>query len=528
MQHAIQPKRKRSDAGVIAAVAAVGILIVLAAFIVIPRLNETVTPDEPPYWPTEGWQTALPETQGIDSDQLADAILSWREQDIPIHSLMLIRNGYVVADASFYPYDGQAAHDVASITKSVMTTLIAIAADQGLLSLDDTMVSFFPDRPIANLDAQKEAITVRHLVGMTSGLDCVPDRLPNNSVGAMFGSPDFVQYVLDLPMAWEPGSHFDYCSAAFQPLSAILQQATGMTAYEFARQNLFEPMGIEDVAWGSDPQGYFNGYADLSLHPRDMAKIGLLFLQKGQWEGQQIVSREWAETATAAHMSSAEQSPNPYGYGWWVDAEKEGVYFAGGRLGQYITIYPDRNMILVTTGGGFDIAQIEASLLAALIDEKNPLPANPEGVARLEAAITDVPQPPAAQPAPPLPDLARTLTGQTYALDPNPLGLGSVTFEFDDSAEVVVTLGAGDGSGMTVPISIGLDGLYRFSSVLGDGRPVGLRGQWSDPQTFVVEYNGAIANQHLEVRFHFQADEVEVTYTDIVNQTSTQFEGRLP
>lgn len=526
MDHVITPKKKGNRAGVIAGIAAIGLLMVLVALVIFPRFSEAVVPAEPPYWPTDGWRTALPETQGIDSDQLAEAMLAWREQAIPIHSLLLIRNGYVVADAAFYPYDGQAAHDVASITKSVLTTLIGIAADRGQLSLDDKVVSFFPDRTIANRDARKEAITLRHLASMSSGLNCIPDDAANNSVGAMYASPDFVQFVLDLPMAWEPGGHFAYCSPAIHPLSAVLQQTTGLTALEFARQNLFEPLGIDEVTWGSDPQGVNNGWADLSLHPEDMAKIGLLFLQKGQWAGQPIVSGQWVEAATAPQMTPADETTNPYGYGWWVDADREGVYFAGGRLGQYIIVYPEWNTILVTTGGGFDIEQIEESLLAALVDVEEPLPDNPEGVARLQAAVDGVAQPPEAAPVPPLPDVARTISGQPYAIGPNPLGLGTLTFEFDDSAEALVHFGSPAGD-QSIDIPIGLDGRYRFTTLLGDGRPVGIRGHWADPQTFILEYNGVAANQHTEAEFVFQGDGVDVTLSDLVNGTAAQFSGQL-
>lgn len=527
MEHAVSPKRKRNNAGAIVAVMVVGIVVVLAAFVVIPRLDRAVRPDEPPYWPTDGWQTSSPETQGIDSAKLAQAMLSWQEQDIPIHSLMLIRNGYKVADATFYPYDGQSAHDVASVTKSVMSILIGIAVDQGKLSLDDKMVSFFPDRTIANLDARKEAITVRHLVGMSSGLDCLIDGQENNTVMAMFASADFAQFALDRPMSSEPGSQFFYCSSAFHLLSPILQQATGMTALEFAQQNLFEPLGIEDTPWPTDPQGYNIGFGSISLHPQDMAKLGLLFLQKGQWEGEQIVSRDWVEEATSAQMNAPDQAPNPYGYGWWADADRKGAFFAGGRLGQYIMVYPEWDMILVTTGGGFEIEQIEESLLSIFNDMENQLPANPEGVARLEAAIATVAQPPVAQPIPPLPDMARTLSGRTYFFEPNPLGLASLAFEFDDSAAPTAHIGPAADGDQSLPISVGLDGTYHFTTVIGDGRPVGLRGNWIDSQTFVLDYVGAVSNEHMQIHLLFQGDEVNVTINDLVNGTEAQFGGHL-
>jgi len=516
-------KKKRIDARIIAGILALGIVVVLVIFVVIPRLGGTANPPAPDYWPTEAWQSSPPEAQGIDSALLADALLAWHQQNVQIHSLLVVRNGYMVADATFYPYDGQTIHDVASVTKSVMTTLIGIAADQGKLDLDDKMVSFFPDRAIANLDARKEAITVRHLVSMTSGLQCVRDGMEGSTIIEMERRPDYVQFALDLPVAYEPGSQFVYCSPAISLLSPILQQATGMSTLAFARQYLFEPLGIGDVLWETDPQGYYVGHGDLSLHPHDMAKLGLLFLQQGQWEDKQIVSRRWVKEASTA-QSETPSEEDPYGYGWWLTPDLEGVYRADGRNGQYIYILPRWNMLLVTTGGGFDIEEIGESLLGIIGEMEETLPANPAGVARLEEATAAIAQPPAAGPVAPLPDIAQAVSGQTYVFEPNLVGLEIVAFDFDNSAEATGHVKVAGEPIAAMPI--GLDGVYRFR--FDDvGRLVAIRGTWTDPQTFVLEHNSVTANDQLVLQFHFQGDRVEVTVSDAYSGTGPKFEGRL-
>jgi CubicO group peptidase (beta-lactamase class C family) len=514
---------KKANARLIVGVLASGIVAVLVAFVIIPRLGGMARPPAPDYWPTEVWQSSTPEAQGIDSALLADALLTWREQNVQIHSLQIIRNGYMVTDATFYPYDGQTVHDVASATKSVMTTLIGIAVDQGKLKLDDKMVSFFPDRTIANLDARKEDITVRHLVSMTSGLQCVRDGTEGDTTLEMHRSPDYVQFALDLPVAYEPGSQFVYCSPAISLLSPILQQATGMSTLEFARQYLFEPLGIHDVLWETDPQGYYAGHGDLSLHPHDMAKLGLLFLQEGRWEDRQVISRLWVKEARTAQsvMPSEEDS---YGYGWWLAPDLEGVYRAEGRNGQYIYILPGWNMILVTTGGGFEIGEIAEPILEIIGAMEETLPDNPAGVTRLEEAAAVIAQPPAASPVAPLPEIARIISGQTYVFESNLLGLESVTFAFDDSIE-----GNGDvkaANNTTIPLSIGLDGVYRFrfDEV---GRLVAARGSWTDAETFVLEYNNVTGNDQFVLRFHFQGDRVEGTLSDAYFGSGPKFEGLL-
>jgi CubicO group peptidase (beta-lactamase class C family) len=292
------------------------LIAALLAFLFLSRLRDSVPGTAPSSWPTQNWQRSAPEAQGIDSAKLAAGLLAIREQGIDIHSLLIVRNGSMLVDASFYPYDGSTVHDLASVTKSIMPALVAIAAAQGKLSLDAPMLSFFPDRTVANRDARKERITVRHLASMSSGLECTAER-DEATLQEMLASPDWVQFVLDRRAVYEPGTRFVYCSPAIHLLSPILQQATGTTALAFARQYLFAPLGIKDALWESDPQGFNDGWADLYLHPHDMAKIGYLWLNGGVWEGKQIVPREWVESSVRVQMAETGDD-DKYGYGWGI------------------------------------------------------------------------------------------------------------------------------------------------------------------------------------------------------------------
>jgi CubicO group peptidase (beta-lactamase class C family) len=493
------------------------IVVVIAGTALAWRVLAPAAPAAP--WPTAGWPTSPPEAQGLDSDKLAELVLAIRERNIAVHRLLIVRNGYLVADATFYPYDGQAPHNVASVTKSLMTTLIGIAVDQGKLDLDDTLLSFFPDRAIANRDARKETITVRHLVSMSSGLDCTAEA-DERTLREMVASPDWVQFSLDRRAAWAPGSRFVYCSPAIHLLSPILQQATGMMALEFARQYLFAPLGFGEVLWPQDPQGYYDGWADVSMQAQDMAKLGLLFLNHGQWDGKQIVSRQWVEAATQAQMATDD---DPYGYGWWIEPAVKGGFRADGRGGQHIFVLPEWDMILVSTGGGFEMDEIAEGLRASFADFERPLPANPEGVARLEAALAAARQAPAPGPVAPLPEIARAISGQTYVFDPNPAALDSITITFDGSAEaqfVSVSNGRVLSSG-----PIGLDGVYRFSPG-PDGRPLAHRGAWIDPQTFFLEYDGITNNDHSLFEFRFEGEQVTAKVQETAHDVGAQFVGR--
>ena len=471
-------------------------------------------------WPTAGWRTSTPEEQGIDSAKLAEGLLAIRQHGLNIHSLLVVRNGVVALDAYFYPYEGKTVHEQASVTKSIMTTLIAIAADRGKLKLDDPLLSFFPERNVANRDAAKERTTVRHLASMSAGLDCTSAN-DEQTLDEMERSQDFVQFTLDRKMISEPGTQFVYCSPGMHLLSAILQKATGMTALEFARQNLFKPLGIQDVIWPTDAQGFNHGWSSIRLHPHDTAKIGFLWLNHGQWDGKQIVSRAWVENSVKIQIKTGRD--DDYGYGWWITGE-EGEYAAIGRGGQRIQVWPAINTILVMTGGGVDIDDIEPFFEPAFADLSKPLPANPSAVARLETTLTAILQPPAPKPVAPLPAIAKEVSGKTFVFEPNPLEIEKLSLGFVDSAEAILQIKHSDGEMTSWPV--GLDGVYRMSA--GEyNLPQGLRGEWVDDQTFACEYDNIANNDHIMLRLRFAGDLLVIESHETAHELGVRIEGRV-
>jgi CubicO group peptidase (beta-lactamase class C family) len=497
----------------------------LAASLMAPACASKVPQIEvplPSYWPTQGWQTSTPEAQGFDSAKLAEGLQAMRDQGINIHSLTIIRNDKMILDAYFYPYDGSTYHEIASVTKSVLTTLIGIAADQGKLSLDDRLVSFFPDRTIANRGFWKNRITVGELASMTSGLDCISAN-DEQTLREMGGTPDWVQFTLDLKVTHIPGSHFEYCSPGMHVLSAILQQATGMTAAEFARVNLFEPLGITDFLWEADPQGYSDGWAGLYLHPRDLAKIGFLMLHQGQWEETQIVSPGWVTDAT--RMQKKTGMGDNYGYGWWVPVPTQFVEFAAsGRGGQYIRVFPQLNTVVVTTGGGFEWNDITPMLVAAMADVSKPVPEDPTGAEKLETAMTAIQQPPSARTPAPLPQTAYNISGKTYAFEFSPLDIKTVRWQFDDpvDAKLFVTF-------YNQPdreLLIGMDGVYRMYPIGEHDLLMGMRGSWIDAQTFVLEYDTIANHDAYTLALHFDGDGVTINAKERTFQSVMTLEGK--
>jgi CubicO group peptidase (beta-lactamase class C family) len=482
-------------------------------------LAATPLPQAPAYWPTNDWRSSTPEQQGIDSVKLAEALDYIRQHDIDIHSLLLVRNGYIVLDAYFYPYDPKSLHDGASVTKSVTSTLIGIAIDQRKIkSARQAVPEIFAQSSIVNQDERKAKLTLESLLSMTSGLKCQPGE-NELTLHQMMESKDWVQFMLDLPMAQEPGTRFVYCSGGMHLLSGIVSKATGMTAFDFARRALFEPLGIHEAVWPADPQGVNYGWGDLHLHPRDMAKIGYLYLNHGMWEGKQIVSANWIAESTRVHAQTG--SDSDYGYGWWV-RPKDKLYEAVGRGGQRITVLPELNLVAVETGGGFEPGDVGALLIKALKSDR-PLAANPAGVARLEAALRTSTLPPASKAAPRLPQMAAKVSGKTYEMSPNPIGLQKMSLMFTPRAEASVRLTFVDGRSEIR--QIGLDGVPRISPNGRYGLPVAIKGLWQGETTFVLDYDEVGNINDFRFALNFHDNEVRVDLSERTADVTVKFTG---
>src|SRR6266540_6804660 len=344
------------------------LLLVVGATLLVIVSSSTHAAESRRPSPSETWQTATPEEIGIDSVPLVEMFDFVRDRQISVHSIQLVRCGRLVLDAYFYPYDGRTRHDVASVTKSFTSTLVGLAIERGhIRDVQESVLGFFPERTIAGLDARKRKQTLEHLLTMLSGWDCgVPLGTPSinadRQLAEMRRRDDWAQFALELPMTSEPGTRFLYCNANCHLLSALLTRVTGTNALAFARRELFEPLGIRDIAWPADPQGNNYGWGDLQLHPRDMARLGQLFLQRGRWAGRQIIPEDWLRAATRAHVERT-GGKDRYGYYWWVSDKLPGLFEAVGRGGQRITVWPDKELVLVYTGGGFEPGDLATLIL---------------------------------------------------------------------------------------------------------------------------------------------------------------------
>jgi CubicO group peptidase (beta-lactamase class C family) len=326
----------------------------------------------------------------MDSEMLVKMFDYIDQENLDIHSVTVIRNGYLVADATIYPFDQGSKHIIHSATKSIMSALIGIAIEQGHIeSVNQPVLDFFPGRTAANLDASKEAMTLEHLLMMATGLECRDSYLYRwRGMDQMAQTDDWVQFILDLPMAEPPGTRFEYCNGASFLLSAIIQETTGLSASEFAETNLFGPLGISDVVWSANPRGISIGWGELRMRPHDMAKIGYLYLNEGRWDGEQIIPAAWVADSTRKHIDATLQ--DGYGYQWWI--ADDGLYMAIGFAGQYIYVFPEHELVVaITSNLSMDDSIAPETLLEFFIipaaKSSTPLTPNPGGVDLLESKI---------------------------------------------------------------------------------------------------------------------------------------------
>jgi CubicO group peptidase (beta-lactamase class C family) len=317
------------------------------------------------YWPTDGWKTCRPEEVGMNSaklKELNEEVLLLLKLHIDINSVLVVRNGYIVAEQYYSDdYGMETLHSVYSCTKSITAAMIGIAIDRKYIPDENTlMTGFFPEYEIENLTDDKQKITLKHMLTMSAGLDwhemdyLIDDD--RNTINQWASSDDRVKFVLDRPMVAVPGEKYTYNTGISHVLSAIIKKSTGIRADSFALENIFKPLGIANNKWAVDANGVASGGSGLWLTPRDMAKFGYLYLKGGLWDSRQIVSQDWIEKSQAKQIKRSDIPDYYYGYHWWVSNENS--YSAVGYGGQWITIIPEKNLVVVFTnqfddGDGF-------------------------------------------------------------------------------------------------------------------------------------------------------------------------------
>ena len=331
---------------------------------------------------------STPEGQGISSKALLDFVEAVDKINT-LHSFIILRHGRVIAEAWWKPEAADKPHVLASLSKSFNATAVGLAIQEGKLGLDDPVLKFFPadapSEPSENLKAMK----VRHLLTMTCGHDTEPKIVR--------GAPTVKEFLAH-PVPHKPGTHFQYNTLGSYTLSAMITKVTGQTTLEYLKPRLFEPLGIENPQWDSSPEGNSLGGYGLKLCTEDIAKFGQLYLQKGKWNGQQLIPRDWVEQASATQVPNKEEShakigidwQQGYGFQFWRCTHN--AFRGDGAGGQLCVVIPDQDAVVAITAqtGDFqrEMNAIWDNLLPACGAESIPKDTASQG--RLKAAIADL------------------------------------------------------------------------------------------------------------------------------------------
>ena len=325
----------------------------------------------PPDVRQDGWLTSGLRTEGLSIARfqgMENAISTGEFKAIT--SIIVARHGKLVYEAYFDKSSASTLRNTRSTTKTVTSMLVGIAVEKGLLAgVDVPIMHFFPEKqPVENPDSRKGRITVEDLLTMSSILECDDNnRFSRGNEERMYLVEDWIKFTLDLPIKGYPawvkkpedspyGRSFSYCTAGVGVLAGVLKRATGMAVEEFARKNLFDPLGIQNVEWQFTPLGLAFTGGGLSLQSRDLLKLGQLYANRGGWRDRQIVSRSWVKTSIHPHVRIDEETE--YGYLWWLRSFKSGerkfsAFYMAGNGGNKVCIFPKLDLVVVITSTNY-------------------------------------------------------------------------------------------------------------------------------------------------------------------------------
>jgi CubicO group peptidase (beta-lactamase class C family) len=490
---------------------------------------------------------STPEEQGVSSGGILEFLKAVENAKLELHSFMLLRHGHVISECWWAPYRREAPHSLYSLSKSFTSSAIGFAVAEGKLKVTDRVISFFPDQLPATVSENLASLTVANLLSMSVGHK-------TDSVGTITHDaqqPDWVKTFLSLPIDYTPGSVFLYDSGLTFMLSAILQKITGQKVVDYLQPRLFGPLLIEQKTWETSPLGINDGAWGLSVTTETLAKFGQFYLQKGQWNGRQLLPAQWVSDATsfkiqqpvtgfsgsaadaAAALVKLKQSSDwhqGYCYQFWRC--RHNAFRGDGAFGQLCVVMPDQDAVLVATA---EISNMQGELdlvwdhiLPAMSGTK--LPKAPAALgsqlkSELSAAALALPAGDLNQP------MAARISGKKFTVDANELGIQSASLQF--SGEMCVLSFGTAAAAAVFGLECGL-GKWRDGSTDLPGVPPGLlphnsadaksfkvaaAGAWQDENTFQMVWRFYETPHHDTVTFSFEGNTLRVEFLNSITES---------
>jgi CubicO group peptidase (beta-lactamase class C family) len=484
---------------------------------------------------------STPEAEGVSSAGILAFLEAVRQSKHELHSFMLVRHGRVVAEGWWSPYGPKFNHTLYSLSKSFTSTAVGFAVAEEELRVDDRVVSFFPHDLPQQVSEHLAALRVKDLLTMSVGNAKEP-------TSTMVEKDNWVRAFLEWPIDNPPGTLFMYNSAATYMLSAIVQQVTGQKLLDYLEPRLFTPLGIQGATWETCPRGINVGGWGLSIQTEGLAKFGELYRQKGAWQGRQILPAHWVEEATTFKIQqplpAKPSRPNDqndwlqgYCYQFWRC--RHHAFRSDGAFGQYMIVIPDQDAVVAITAETGDLQGeldlVWQRLLPAM--KQQPLPRDSRAQAQLRQTLSSLAlTPPRGQRSSPL---ASRVSEKTFTLDPNSLGMRTVSFAFRND-RCIFTLRDGQGE---YPIACGLERWQRGETALpgtpprfvsGGAPPSGTKsklaasGTWKEPNAFEMMLRYYETPHHDTVTCWFDAGQVRIGFMNSMAQMSPTPKDKRP
>ncbi len=431
---------------------------------------------------------SAPENQGVRSESMLEFLDAVESAKLEFHSLMVLKHGQVIAQGWWKPYAPDLKHMLFSLSKSFTSSAIGLLVEAGTINLDDGVISFFPEDLPPQISANLRALKVKDLLKMASGHKEDPTNAPN-----IHESQNWIKTILEQEIEFEPGTHFVYNSGASFLLSAIVQKLTGQTLLEFLTPRLLEPLGVENATWASNVQGINFGGWGLNLTSEDIAKFGLLYLQKGVWNGQQILTKTWVDQATSNQISNGDKPTSDWqqGYGYQFWQCRHGAYRGDGAFGQYCIVMPEQNAVVVITSAVNDMQMVLdlvwQHLLPGLNSKQVLKPSSQSEILKLKLSNLELPVVQGEKTS----EIATRVSGRTYGFEDNEPKIQSTSFQFRaEHLELQVTNDLGNHR-LICGFGRWQDQETTFEPSAGFGnlelRKASLQGAWIEPDQFEMQ-----------------------------------------
>jgi len=416
---------------------------------------------------------SAPEAQGVASAAILSFIDAADKIDA-MNSVIVVRHGYVVAEGWWGPYDPDSNHELYSLSKSFTSTAVGFAIAEGKLSLDDEILKIFPEDAPPEPSANLKSMRIRDLLTMSAG-----HQDETSSAADKITPKSFLAH----PVPHKPGTHFKYNTPATFMLSAAVQKRTGQTLVDYLKPRLFDPLGISKPVWNTNSQGIALGGYGLRVRTEDIARFGQLYLQRGAWQGKQLIPAEWIDLATSRQVSNGSNPKSDWeqGYGFQFWRCRHGAYRGDGAFGQYCVVLPEQELVIAITSGLKDMQAVLNLIWDRLLPGVQPgaLPEDRDSVARLRARLSALKVKPAEGSA--TSPEAESVAGKKYVFPANDSKLESLVFTPEsltlklNGAETKIPCGFQDWKP-----GKGSYGAYR-------DEPAAATGAWSKDNTFVVK-----------------------------------------